>query len=109
MTVSFDVVVHVADPLSVIVDENVAVTLRVNEVLGHTALVIHDLPDLSVRDVASSIGATALYGVRLHARTSVETLGAITASLGHVEGSTVAGDTYDDLVRGNLGLGDHDQ
>lgn len=60
MAVSPNVVAHVADPLCVIVDENVAVTICINEVPGHTALVIRDLPDLSVRNVASSIGGTAL-------------------------------------------------
>jgi len=69
--------------------------------------VLDDVFDLGVGDVAGRVSAGTCGGARggSHERT----LRPRTAGLGHLEGATVAGDTGEDLVGWDAGLGDHGQ
>lgn len=94
-----DIVVHVSDPLRVVVDKDVAVTRGINEVLVHPARVGNDLVDLSVGDVASGLRAFSWACLRVTGTSQVSTLRSVASGFGHGERSAIAGDANDDLVR----------
>lgn len=104
-----DIVVHISNPLGVVVDKDIAVTHGIDEVLVHPARVGDNLVDLSIGYVASGLRAFSWTGLGITSTSQVCALRSVASSFGHGERSTITGDADDDLVRWHAGLSYHNQ